>query len=115
MINTVRGNLKGYIRRGIKDTHKADKRAELTGNTSKKGLKTLVSTNAVSNFDINPESLSNSLIIYGPPRANVRGKTSRTKPDHVDTDTIQIPREFQRQYHYVTLVDHVFFVNEIRS
>jgi hypothetical protein len=39
------------------------------------------------------------------------GTTSRRKPEHVQVDYVQIPRDFVKIHKYVTLVADIIFVN----
>ena len=98
MVNTVRGKSEGYTRCKIKDTHnQVYKAIELTGKISEAGIKTLVNTNAVSNFSLSPKGLPKSNTVYGTPHSGQKGKTTKTKLDHVNTDRIKIPRHFQQR------------------
>ncbi len=42
--------------------------------------------------------------------ANLRGKTTRTKPEHVRVDYVKIPWDFIKMHKYVMLVADVLFV-----
>jgi hypothetical protein len=57
------------------------------------------------------QDIDNANRIFGPDPANLRGETIRTKPEHVHTEYVQIPRDFVEQHKYVTLVADVLFVN----
>ncbi len=47
----------------------------------------------------------------GPDLANLRGKTTRAKPDHIRVKYARIPKDFIQLHKYVTLVADVMFVN----
>ena len=47
------------------------------------------------------------------PTLGVRGKTARCKPKQVDSDQVEITREFKLLHKSVTLVADIFFVNGI--
>ena len=49
--------------------------------------------------------------MFGPNLANLRGKTTRKKQEHVRVDYIEIPQDIIDMHKYVTLVADVMFVN----
>ncbi len=57
--------------------------------------------------------IKNAHRIYGPDLANLRGKTTRTKPENVREDYVKIPRDFKELHKYVTIVADVMFVNSL--
>jgi hypothetical protein len=48
---------------------------------------------------------------FGADLANLRGKTTRTKPDHVQVKCIIIPRVCVQLHKYISLKAYVMFVN----
>jgi hypothetical protein len=57
------------------------------------------------------QDVHNANQIFGPDIANLRGKTTRKKPEHVRVDYVEIPRDLVDMHKYVTLVAGVMFVN----
>jgi len=57
------------------------------------------------------QDVHNTNRIFGPDLANLRGKTSRKKPDHVRVDYVEILRDLVDMHKYLTLVADVMFVN----
>jgi hypothetical protein len=55
--------------------------------------------------------IKNARRIFGPNLANLRGKTTRTKPEHVRADYVKIPQDFMELHKYMTIVADVMFVN----
>jgi hypothetical protein len=55
--------------------------------------------------------VDNANRIFGPDLANLRGKTTRTKPERVRVEYVQIRWDFVQLHKYVTLVADVMFVN----
>ncbi len=56
-------------------------------------------------------NVHNANQIFGPDFANLRGKTTREKTEHVRVDYVEIPRDLVDMHKYVTLVADVMFVN----
>ncbi len=60
---------------------------------------------------ITVRNVENANQIFGPNLANLRGKTTRAKPDHVRVEYARILKDFIQLHKYVTLVADVMFVN----
>ena len=73
----------------------------------------MVRANQIQKCPITSEEITDEKFIFGPHLAEVIGKTIRRKPKQVDSDRVEIPREFQILHKSVTLVACVFFVNGI--
>ncbi len=65
----------------------------------------------MTNCPVTVQDMSNADRVFGPDLANLRGTTTRTKPEHVRTEYLQITKDFIHMYKYVTLVADVMFVN----
>ncbi len=57
------------------------------------------------------QDVHNANRIFGPDLANLRGKTTRKKTEHVRVDYVEIPRDLVDMHKYVTLVADVMFIN----
>ncbi len=55
--------------------------------------------------------VDNANQIFGPDLANLRGKATRTKPERVQVEYVQIPWDCVQLHKYITLVADVMFVN----
>jgi hypothetical protein len=80
-------------------------------NPSDKEFKGMVRERLINNCPVTVQDVENANRIFGPDLANLRGKTIRTKPEHVRIEYIQIPRDFVELHKYVMLVADVMFVN----
>jgi hypothetical protein len=71
----------------------------------------MVHEKLLANCPVTVQDVNNAHHIYGQDLANIRGKTTRRKPEHVQVDYVQIPRDFVKMHKYVTLAADVMFVN----
>jgi len=58
-----------------------------------------------------PHANTDALAFFGPDQDGLRGKTVRVKPEKVEAEYVDIPRDFYRLHRFVTLVGDVMFVN----
>ena len=73
----------------------------------------LVRQNFLQDCPITPSDITNAHKIFGPDLANIRGKTVRRKPEHVNTAIVDIPQQILSNQQYVTLSADVMFVNQV--
>jgi hypothetical protein len=59
------------------------------------------------------DDVKNAHLIWGDDLANKRGKTVHQKPDRVEVDYVDIPRDLLTVQKLVTLLADVFFVNKV--
>lgn len=111
MVNTVRGNIEGFTRSDVLAAERAYRAANRMGAPSDRSFRAMVRN--ISNCPITSRDVSNAVQIFGPNLAGIRGKTVREKPQRVNTDRIEIPRDFHVLHCNVTLEADVFYVNEI--
>jgi hypothetical protein len=111
MVTTVRGNLKGYTRHKIEKAKEARRLQGMIGNPTEKELVGMVREKLITNCPVTVQVVHNANQIFGPALANLRGKTTRGKKEHVRVDYVKIPRDLVDMHKYVTLVADVMFVN----
>ena len=80
---------------------------------SGRAFDSMVRLNQLQDCPITIDDVKNAHLIWGADLANKRGKTVHRKPDRVETDFVEIPRDLLTIHKAVTLVADVFFVNEI--
>ena len=73
----------------------------------------MVCANQIQNCPITSKDMTNEKVIVGLKLAWERGKTVKNTPKRVDSDCLEIPRDFQLLHKSVTFVANVFFVNRI--
>ena len=113
LIQTVRGNYEGYTPRKVKQARVAREAKAMMGNPSEATLKDAVSSGAVDNLPIDRTDVSNSARMFGPALQDLRGKTTRRKPERVEESKVVVPRAVAQRLKYLTLAADVFFVDKI--
>ncbi len=58
-------------------------------------------------------NVDNTNQIFGPDLANLRGKTTRAKPDHVRIEYARIQKDFIQLHKHMTIVADIMFVNRL--
>ena len=77
-------------------------------------FKDMVSHKSLSNCRVKVDDITNACAIFGPNRSILKGATVRQKPDKVDTEYTQIPRDCYELHKFVTLAADVVFVNDVQ-
>ncbi len=111
MVNTMRGNFEGYTKHDIKKAQEARRLQGMIGNPTECKYEGMVREKLIANCPVTVRDIQNAHQIFGPNLANRRGKTTRTKPEHVRADYVKIPQDFMDLHKYVTIVADVMFVN----
>jgi hypothetical protein len=83
----------------------------MIANPTEREFAGLVRERILTNCPVTVRNVDNANRIFGPDLANLRGKTTRTKPECVRVEYVQIPWDFVQLNKYVTLVADVMFVN----
>ena len=76
-------------------------------------FKLLVSSKILDNFSVVASDVTNTRTLFGPNRLGLRGKTVRQRPERVIPEYLDIPQDFYRLHHFVTLTADVMFVNSL--
>ena len=101
------------IRHEIEKAKEARRLQGMIGNPTEKELTGMVREKLIANCPVTVQDVHNANRIFGPDLANLRGKATRKKPEHVRVDYVKIPRDFVNMHKYVTLVANVMFVNSL--
>lgn len=114
-LQTVRGNISGsgLTPRQIKRAYLAADLQAKTGHHTDETFKRMVSSDGFRNSPITVQDISHKQRLFGPSRAALRGRTTRAKPDRVNTEQMSIPRDFYELHKFVTLCGDVMFVNGV--
>jgi hypothetical protein len=87
--------------------------SRLIANPTESEFTGMVREQLLTNCPVTVRDVDNANRIFGPDVANLRGKTTRTKPNRVRVEYVQIPWDFVQlhKHKYVMLVADVMFVN----
>ena len=77
-------------------------------------FKDMVSHKSLSNCRVRVDDITNTHSIFGPNRSRFKGVTVRQKPDRVDPEYTQIPRNLYELHKFVTLAADMLFVNDVQ-
>jgi hypothetical protein len=111
LVNTVQANFEGFTRREMEKEYEAQRLQGMIGNPTKKEFTGMVHEKLITNCPVTVQDINNANRIFGPDLANLRRKTTRTKPECVRVKIVQIPWDFVQLHKYVMLVADVMFVN----
>ena len=89
-----------------------DMQAHMDHPTDEK-FKLLVSSKIPDNLSVVSSDAPNARTLFGPNRPGLRGKTVRQRPERVIPEYLDIPQDFYRLHHFVTLTADVMFVNSL--
>ena len=77
-------------------------------------FKDMVSHKSLYNCRVKADYITNAHAIFGPNRSRLKGATVRQKPDRVDPEYTQMPRNFYELHKFFTLAADVMFVNDVQ-
>jgi hypothetical protein len=83
----------------------------MIGNPTKQEFVGMVRGKLITNCPVTVQDVHNANQVFGPDLANLRGKTTRTKPEQVRVDFVKIPWDFIEMHKYVTIVADMLFVS----
>jgi hypothetical protein len=111
MVNTTLKNFEGYTKHDLEKAKEARRLQGMVGNPTECKFAGMVHEKLIANCPITVCNDDNANRIFGPDLANLRGKTTRTKPEHVRVNYVKIPQDFVKLHKHVMLVADVMFVN----
>ena len=113
LLQMVRSNYEGYTPREVKLARTTREAKAMMASPSDKDMKNAVSSAAIENIPFQKEDISNAKRILGPSLEETRGKTTRTKPEHVKANHVSIPAQVAERLKYMTMSAAIFFVDKI--
>jgi hypothetical protein len=85
----------------------------MIGAPTEREYQALVRLNLLKDCPISNADIVNANRIFGTELANIRGKTVRRKPEHVNTEIVDIPKQILEIQSKVTLAADVMFVSGV--
>jgi hypothetical protein len=112
-VEIVESNMQLFSKRQIAWADKARSLYATLGFPSKQDFLWILRFNQIKDCPVTIEDAMAAYKIWGPSVAILKGKTVRTKPEPVKTNTVHIPKEIREIHKEVTLTIDIFFVNQI--
>jgi hypothetical protein len=94
LVNMVRANFEGFTWHEVEKANEARCLQEMIGNPTEREFAGMVCEKLITNCPVTVHNINNANRIFGPDLANLRGKMTRTKPERVRVDIVQIPQDF---------------------
>jgi len=113
LVNTVRENFEGYSRHEVEKAKEAQRIQGMIANPTEREFAGMVCKQLLTNCPVTVRDIDNANQIFGPDLANLRGEMTRTKPECIRVEYVQIPWDFVQLHKYVTLVVDVMFMNDL--
>ena len=110
---TVDDNMKNYNKRQIQAADKAKTFYACLAFPSAPDYKWILQSNQVEECPVTAEDAKIAEKIWGPNIAALKGKTTRSKPEHITTDIVEIPVKIRTLHRLVMISIDIFFVNKI--
>ena len=74
-------------------------------------FKQMVSGKSLDDCSTFSNGVTNARAIFGPNRPGLRGEIVRQRPERVVPEPLEIPKDFDRLHHFLTLTADVIFDN----
>ena len=85
----------------------------MVGHPTDDRFKQMVRSKSFTNCRVKVSDVTNAKTIFGPYLPCLEGETTRQKPERVDPEYTEIPRDFYELHKFVTLTDDVIFMNGV--
>ena len=110
-VTTVEGNKLPFTKRQIEAAEKARSLYASLGYPSVQDFKWILQSNQIVNCPVTVVDAEIALKIWGTNIAALKGKTTRSNPQHVVTIIVKIPVEIQDLHKLITISIDIFFFN----
>jgi len=111
MVQTTEENKKGYTQRQFERAKQARKLYHILGCPTVENYKHILRQNLIKNCPVTIEDVTIAEKIFGPDIGSLKGKSTRSRPQPVKEDLIEIPRELTEQHQDLTLCLDIMFVS----
>ena len=113
LVDRINRNAEGYAPRQIASAKLARKAMNMMGSLSTDVFKYMVRTNLVNNCPVTVDSIKIADDVFGPDAASLQGKMTRNRPQLVDPDFVDVPRDILIRNATVIVVADIMFVNAL--
>jgi hypothetical protein len=110
-VNTVSENKGTFTKRQIASADKARDLYASLAYPLDADYKLILKSNQIKDCPVSVEDAKVALKIWGPNIAALKGKTTRSNPQHVVTIIVKIPVEIQDLHKLITISIDIFFFN----
>lgn len=107
LVSTVKEYCKGYTQRQFEDAKRARKLYHILGCPTVENFNHIIRQNIIKNCPVTIDDVK----IFGPDIGALKGKTTRSRPAHVNDDIVEIPPEIATQHHDLTFCIDIMYVN----
>ena len=111
--NTVEGNMAGYTKRQLKGATSARFLYKKLAYPSVGDFRWVVQANQIEECPVTVQDIDVAAQVWGKDLDALKGKTKRSRPIHVASDFVKVPRELLKLHKEVFLTADIFFVNKI--
>ena len=112
-MNTVEEKMKAFTKRDVEGAKTARKLYAKLVYPSNANFKWLIKNTQIKNSEVSVRNIDIPQDIWGKDISSLKGKNFRGKPNVVDSDCINIPKDIANPKKAVFLTDEILFVNGI--
>jgi hypothetical protein len=113
LVTTVADKKSKYSNRDYSRAVLARKLQNIIGRPSTRTYSRIVQKQQLRNCPVTNEDILAAEDIFGPNVGSLKGKTTRSTPEHVRSDRADIPMQIMSRYREVTLACDIMYVNRI--
>ena len=112
-VQTVKENTEGFTPRQVKQAREARRLYHTVGAPSVEKLRMVIKMNTIRNCPVTMENITMADKIFGLDIATLKGKSTRTKPELIVSDEIEVPEEIYTINRSVEPCIDIMFVNQM--
>jgi len=112
-LNTQYDLEKQFTKRQVQEAKTARSLYINLGRPSQKQFKRLITSNSIKNCPVTMQHVERSNYIYGDDVGTIKGKTTHTRPHHIDSrETVKVPDFVRIHHNNITLCIDIFYIND---
>ena len=110
-VPAVKENVEGYTKRQVERAKQARKLYHVIGTPTVDNFKSIIKMNSIMNCPVTSKDVILAEKIFGPDISSLKGKSTRTRPNPVSNDEIEIPTKIYEEHSNLELCMDIMFVN----